>query len=174
MATGTAGRTRTHDARLNRCILLRGAGGAPSTQDHSSPKRPRSAADPPPARWNLCSLAGERLPLEILHSHTGSRHRERRTLLRLRATSLLQDAERPSPDDVEVLLYLAELYRNGNREADAVPLYRRAIRLGPTQVTASVGLGGISVGARRVGGSDSTLAGCLVEDTLTIHPRSGD
>lgn len=65
------------------------------------------------------------------------------TALRLRATALLQDAERASPDDVEVLLCLAELYRNGNREADAVPLYRRAIRLDPTRVTASVGLGGI-------------------------------
>ena len=57
--------------------------------------------------------------------------------------AMLQDAERASPNDVEILLYLAELYRNGNRQDDAVPLYRRAMRLDPIQVTASVGLGGI-------------------------------
>jgi tetratricopeptide (TPR) repeat protein len=42
-----------------------------------------------------------------------------------------------------VLLYLAELYRNGQQEETAIPLYQRAIRLDPAQVTASVGLGGI-------------------------------
>jgi tetratricopeptide (TPR) repeat protein len=44
---------------------------------------------------------------------------------------------------VEVLLYLAELYRNGDQPDLAIPLYQRAIRLSPEQVTASVGLGGI-------------------------------
>src|SRR6516165_5111852 len=82
VATGTAGRTRTPDARLYRCILLRGAGGA-----HHQLKiiRSRRGLDPPrilpPAPWNLCSLAEERLPLEILHWHTGSRRCERRTRL---------------------------------------------------------------------------------------------
>ncbi len=42
-----------------------------------------------------------------------------------------------------VLLYLAELYRNGGQEEKAIPLYRRAIDLDPSQATASVGLGGI-------------------------------
>ena len=28
---------------------------------------------------------------------------------------MLQEAERESPEDVEVLLYLAELYRNGDK-----------------------------------------------------------
>ena len=51
--------------------------------------------------------------------------------------------ERNSPDDAEVLLYLAEIYRNTGQEDRAIPLYRRAMRLDPAQVTASVGLGGI-------------------------------
>ncbi len=45
--------------------------------------------------------------------------------------------------DTEVLLYLAELYRNDNRSQSAIPLYRRAMTLDPSQVTASTGLGGI-------------------------------
>jgi tetratricopeptide (TPR) repeat protein len=60
-----------------------------------------------------------------------------------RAFELLSAAERNSPNDVEVLLYLAELDRNSGREELAVPLYRRAMQLDPLQVTASVGLGGI-------------------------------
>ncbi len=41
------------------------------------------------------------------------------------------------------MVYLAELYRNGGQEEKAIPLYRRAMELDPTQVTAPVGLGGI-------------------------------
>jgi lipopolysaccharide biosynthesis regulator YciM len=40
-------------------------------------------------------------------------------------------------------MYLAEMYRNSDRADLAIPLYRRAMRLGPEQVTASVGLGSI-------------------------------
>ena len=69
--------------------------------------------------------------------------RTRDAAFQSRALTLLQEAEHNSPGDVEVLLYLAELYRNGNQEDLAVPLYQRAIRLDPAQVTASVGLGGI-------------------------------
>jgi tetratricopeptide (TPR) repeat protein len=56
---------------------------------------------------------------------------------------LLEAAERTSPDDVEVLLYPAELYRKSDQEERAVPLYQRAIRLDRSQLTASVGLGAI-------------------------------
>jgi tetratricopeptide (TPR) repeat protein len=60
-----------------------------------------------------------------------------------RALPLLEQAQRAAPDDVEVLLYLAEAYRNGRRPDQAIPLYERAIRLDRNQVTASVGLGSI-------------------------------
>jgi cytochrome c-type biogenesis protein CcmH/NrfG len=59
------------------------------------------------------------------------------------ALQLLEVAERDSPDDSEVLLYLAEIYRNAGQEDQAIPLYRRAMRLDPAQVTASAGLGAI-------------------------------
>ena len=62
---------------------------------------------------------------------------------RSRALSLLERVVQERPNDVEVLLYLAEIYRNDGKNDRARPLYERAIRLDPGQVTASVGLGGI-------------------------------
>jgi predicted CXXCH cytochrome family protein len=62
---------------------------------------------------------------------------------RTRAIPLLEQAARENQNDVEVLLYLAEIYRNDGKNELAAPLYRRAIRLDPNQATAPVGLGGI-------------------------------
>lgn len=62
---------------------------------------------------------------------------------RARALSLLQQTVRQTPDDAEVLMSLAEIYRNQGQNQLAAPLYERAIALDPGQVTASVGLGGI-------------------------------
>ncbi len=62
---------------------------------------------------------------------------------RERALSLLEKAARTAPNDVEVLMFLAERYRNDEKNDLARPLYERAIKLDPGQVTASVGLGGI-------------------------------
>ncbi|MEI9974957.1 MAG: tetratricopeptide repeat protein [Ignavibacteriota bacterium] len=62
---------------------------------------------------------------------------------RSRAVELLEKAVRESPDDAEVLLFLAEIYRTDGKNALARPLYERAIALDPGQVTGSVGLGGV-------------------------------
>jgi Tfp pilus assembly protein PilF len=62
---------------------------------------------------------------------------------RTRAVPLLEQAAKENPSDVEVLLYLAEIYRNDGRNDLARPLYQRTITLEPNQATASVGLGGI-------------------------------
>jgi predicted CXXCH cytochrome family protein len=62
---------------------------------------------------------------------------------RTRAIPLLEQAAKENPSDVEVLLYLAEIYRNDGKNDLARPLYQRAIALDPNQATASVGLGGI-------------------------------
>jgi predicted CXXCH cytochrome family protein len=62
---------------------------------------------------------------------------------RTRAVPLLEQAAKENPTDVEVLLYLAEIYRNDGKNDLARPLYQRAVALDPTQATASVGLGGI-------------------------------
>jgi predicted CXXCH cytochrome family protein len=62
---------------------------------------------------------------------------------RMRAFNLLERAAKEAPNDVEVLLYLAEIYRNDGKSELARPLYERAIALDSGQLTASIGLGGI-------------------------------
>jgi hypothetical protein len=110
--------------------------------DHSIPRRPR-AAIAPPAEAELVAFDGAAasprdlaLAYAIVATRPGAVGRDR-------ARQLLEAAEQDSPDDAEVLLYLAEIYRNTGQENRAIPLYRRAMRLDPAQVTASAGLGGI-------------------------------
>jgi hypothetical protein len=111
--------------------------------DHSIPRRPRAAAAAPPLDAELVPFDGAAvsprdvaLAYAIVATRPGAAGRDR-------ARQLLEAAERNSPDDAEVLLYLAEIYRNTGQEDRAIPLYRRAMRLDPAQVTASAGLGGI-------------------------------
>jgi tetratricopeptide (TPR) repeat protein len=68
---------------------------------------------------------------------------------RPRAQALLETAVHDHPDDAELLLYLAEIYRNTEKPDLAIPLYERAMRLDPSQLTASVGLGGIRMERRQ-------------------------
>jgi len=105
--------------------------------DHSIPRRPRIESASPAAEVELVPFGGGPAPERDLALAYGI------TARRDRALPLLELAAREAPDDVEVLLYLAELYRNGDQPDRAIPLYQRAIRLDPAQVTASVGLGGI-------------------------------
>jgi hypothetical protein len=103
--------------------------------DHSIPRRPRGRTP---------AVAGDLVPFEgfvtsdrdlaLAYAIAGDRGR---------ALPLLRQAAIDHPDDVEVLTYLAEIYRNNNRPNDAIPLYRRALELDKEQVMASVGLGGI-------------------------------
>ncbi len=112
--------------------------------DHSIPRRPRAAASGLRPDADLVPFAGGQTTARDLALAYGIvAQRENGSVYKSRARDLLQKAERESPEDVEVLLYLAELYRNGGQPDLAIPLYRRAIRLSPEQVTASVGLGGI-------------------------------
>jgi hypothetical protein len=111
--------------------------------DHSVPRRPRPAALPP-ADADLVPFEGftaSARDLALAYAITAARQPPAPG--RTRALQLLEAAERDSPDDSEVLLYLAEIYRTGGQPDRAIPLYRRAMRLDPTEVTASVGLGGI-------------------------------
>jgi tetratricopeptide (TPR) repeat protein len=55
----------------------------------------------------------------------------------------LEAAAKSSPNDVELIVTLAESYRNAGLANQAIPLYRRAIALDPTQLTAPVGLASI-------------------------------
>ena len=112
--------------------------------DHSIPRRPRAPAGTPAGDADLIPFANmpasardTAVAYAIAAGHPGS------DAFRQRALRLLEQAGHDSPNDSEVLLYLAEMYRNGGRGEDAVPLYRRAMALDHGQVTASVGLGGL-------------------------------
>jgi len=111
--------------------------------DHSIPRRPRketvvaASADLVPFAQAAADPRDLALAYAIVASRTSKPADQNR------AIALLEPVERHSPEDVEVLLYLAELYRNTSRPDAAIPLYRRAMQLDKTQVTASVGLGGI-------------------------------
>jgi predicted CXXCH cytochrome family protein len=111
--------------------------------DHSIPRRPRvpaaeaAVAGLKPFGGATAEPRDTALAYGILASRTHTPADQARAL------AALQQAQRADPDDVEVMVYLAELYRNGGREDQAIPLYRRAIELDPSQVTAPVGLGAI-------------------------------
>lgn len=114
--------------------------------DHSIPRRPRTASSA--SRWEEQLVAfngGPASPRDLALAYAIVAQRKNGSVYQERARDLLQKAERESPEDVEVLMYLAELYRNGGQSDLAVPLYERAIRLSPDQVTGSVGLGSIQM-----------------------------
>jgi Flp pilus assembly protein TadD len=110
--------------------------------DHSIPRRPRG--EPSAASADLAVFGGARAePRDLALAFGIVASRSHTQADQARALTALEHAAHDSPSDVEVLLYLAELYRTGDREERAIPLYRRAIELDPSQVTAPVGLGGI-------------------------------
>ena len=112
--------------------------------DHSIPRRPRTGlAGPRPDAELVAFGGGQASERDLALAYGIVAQREHSAVYQSRAQDLLQKAERESPEDVEILLYLAELYRNGDKPDLAIPLYQRAIKLSPEQVTASVGLGGI-------------------------------
>jgi hypothetical protein len=111
--------------------------------DHSIPRRPRrveGSAQPTDLAVFGGAPAESRdwaLAYGILASRTQAASD------RARALKALEQAEQDNAADVEVVVYLAELYRSLGQQEKAIPLYRRAMRLDPLQVTAPVGLGGI-------------------------------
>jgi cytochrome c-type biogenesis protein CcmH/NrfG len=114
--------------------------------DHSIPRRPRGKAANPAALsdaglvpFDGSAPASRDLALAYAIAAIGKSGGADHT----RALGLLERAAREAPDDVEVLVSLAEIYRNDGKNLLALPLYERAIALDPAQVTASVGLGGI-------------------------------
>jgi len=112
--------------------------------DHSIPRRPRTGTTAPKPDADLVVFGGRQASgRDLALAYAIMAPRDHSSPYQSRAQAMLEKAERESPDDVEVLLYLAELYRNTDKPDPAVPLYQRAIRLSPEQVTASVGLGGI-------------------------------
>ena len=111
--------------------------------DHSIPRRPHreSAGDPDAALAPFDGAPASQRDLALAYAMAAVGHKTGTD--RTRAISLLQTVVKEAPDDVDVLLYLAEIYRNDDKNDLARPLYERAIALDPRQVTGSVGLGGI-------------------------------
>lgn len=110
--------------------------------DHSIPRRPRVNSAAPSG--DLVVFGGARAAARDLALAYGIvASRTHKPADQARAQAALEQTVRSSPSDVEALVYLAELYRNGDQDEKAIPLYRRAMDLDPSQVTASVGLGGI-------------------------------
>lgn len=112
--------------------------------DHSIPRRPSQTrpvvvSDAPLTTFDgtQASLRDQALAYGIVAAGRSS------GADRTRALALLETAVQENPADVEVMLYLAEIYRNDGKNHLARPLYQRAVALDPNQATASVGLGGI-------------------------------
>jgi len=112
--------------------------------DHSIPRRPRRDVRPPAADAELVVFGGvEASPRDLALAYAIKAIGQQAGADRTRALGLLERAERAAPDDIELVLYLAERYRNDGKNDLARPLYEHAIQLDPGQVTASVGLGGV-------------------------------
>jgi hypothetical protein len=111
--------------------------------DHSIPQRLRPETGAPPANADLALFGGGAAsPRDLALAYAIAAGRPGGGGWG-RALPLLEAAERGARDDVELLVYLAEAYRNTGQADRAVALYRRALALDPAQVTASVSLGGI-------------------------------
>jgi Tfp pilus assembly protein PilF len=112
--------------------------------DHSIPRRPGVSVTPTAATADLAVFGGAKAePREWAMAYGILASRTQTAPDRTRALKALEEAVQDNRADVEPILYLAELYRNAGQKEKAVLLYRRAIELDPTQVTAPVGLGGI-------------------------------
>jgi Tfp pilus assembly protein PilF len=112
--------------------------------DHSIPRRPRREILPAAADAELVGFGGAPASTRDLALAYAIKAIGRQTGAdRARALGLLEQAASAAPNDVEVLLFLAERYRNDGKNDLALPLYQRAIALDAGQVTGSVGLGGI-------------------------------
>jgi Tfp pilus assembly protein PilF len=112
--------------------------------DHSIPRRPHRDSRPSNSDADLVPFGGAQAsPRDLALAYAIKAIGQRSGADGTRALGLLEKAARETPNDVEVLLFLAERYRNDGKNDLARPLYERAIRLDPGQVTASVGLGGI-------------------------------
>ena len=111
--------------------------------DHSIPRRPQRrvapASDAPLVAFDGKPASTRDLALAYAIASVGKTTGADRT----RAISLLEQAAKSQPDDREVLVSLAEIYRNDGRGELAQPLYERVLALDPGELTALVGLGGV-------------------------------
>ncbi len=182
-ATACAAPRAVRDARRDDCIACHMPKGSVTDAqhvvytDHSIPRRPRTALGPPAGDPELAPF-GDTLasPRDIALAYAILAVRDRSAALQSRARELLEECEKTSPNDSEVLLYLAEIYRKNGLDDRAAPLYERAMKLDPSQVTGVGRIGRRLLRPRPVQGSDPVVAGRSLEE-FRPRPRrneSGD
>jgi hypothetical protein len=140
--------------------------------DHSIPRRPRATAVA--TSTELVAFPGYSTdPRDLALACAISAARPGRAATeRPHAQSLLEGAVREHPDDPELLLYLAEIYRNAGKPDQAIPLYERAMHLDPAQLTASVGLGGILMERTQFAGAIRLWEDALAKDAGLVLVRT--
>jgi len=143
-----AARTAAKDDCINCHMTKSSASDAEHTvfTDHSIPRRPRRQASSPPAVSDaelVPFAAAPSTTRDLALAYAIAAIGTAAGADRARALTLLQRTAQEAPDDAEVLVSLAEIYRNDGKNELARTLYERAIALDPGQLTASVGLGGI-------------------------------
>lgn len=116
--------------------------------DHSIPRRPRGkgGSPAPGSDAELIPFDGAPAsPRDLALAYAIAAVGKTGGPDRARALALLQQAAIAYPNDPEVLVSLAELYRLDGKDELARPLYEHALALEPGQITASVGLGGVAM-----------------------------
>ena len=140
--------------------------------DHSIPRRPRKPAVVAQGSDLVAFPGFSDSPRDLALAWAIVAARPERTTDRPRALALLQQAGRDHPDDAEILVYLAEIYRNTGKPDEAIPLYERALHLDPTQLTATVGLGGIMMERRQFAGAIRLWEDALAKDAGLVLVRT--
>jgi len=114
--------------------------------DHSIPRRPRTATRARDgAADELVAFYGSPAMRDVALAYAYAALGERGAASRVKARGLLERAAADSPKDVEVLVSLAEIYRNADKGEAARPLYTRALELDGGQLTALSGLGAVAM-----------------------------
>jgi hypothetical protein len=109
--------------------------------DHSIRRRPAAAASSPPADTELVPFEGEASTRDLGLAYAMVGRREENTTYIDRAVRLLAETAARGTADGQALAYLAEFYRDRKDDARALPLYRQALRMDPTQSAVAAALG---------------------------------
>jgi len=108
--------------------------------DHSIPRRQTQSAGAPPVGPSLAPFWKEPVTerdLGLAYAMVAGADAE----LRRRAYESLQKAEAGDPEDITVLIQLAQFHEAAGREDQAMALSERIVRLDPSQTAATVNLG---------------------------------
>jgi hypothetical protein len=114
--------------------------------DHSIPRRVRAVGHPESdAGGELRAFDGTPAARDVALAYAYAALGESGGTYRAKAQVLLEQAAAESPKDVDVIVSLAEIYRNNGQSEAAHPLYVRALALDSGQLTALAGLGAIAM-----------------------------